>query len=641
MAGIDLATAYVTILPSTRGLGATLNQQLVAPVGGAAKAAGGLMSKGIMGPMGKIGSALAAVGIASFLKGSVKAANAAEVSQTLLRNAVEQAGGSWAAYGGKLDTVIQKQSMLAAVDDEDLGDALRSLIQATGDVDKATGLLGLTTDLARAKNMDLATASKLIGKVAMGNVSILTRYGIVLEKGATATDALAAIQKKFGGAAEAYGKTTAGALDRAKVSIENLQETVGSTLLPTIGKFADAGTKALAAFDKWPPAAKDAAIGVGAVGAAALVVTPWIVSFAKAVGVANFAVGGLVAAGAVANYFVAKQVNGWAQSTVKLLGLTEAQDSANAAILRSLPLLRFAADLQHGAGYSARILGEATTEASGATSAAKQVTDAMAAAQGAMADEVNGATKAWRAETLSMLDSRNAHESALGNVIAAKDAAKALASARKSGNPAEIALAEMKLKDAQDLAAQTADNLTKKQVQQAIKMGVLKGKVSDYITTVHKVPKKVTTEIDVDVNDTPLRRLIKTLKANGLHLGGGAIRFEVTTGVGGGALGGIIRPQALGDIIPSAGRGTIVEVAENGYAETLLNWAPSNLRRNAALMNATAAGIGLAQAAPARGGDTYITVNADSMSDHRRIYDVVVDALAETSRSALAYGGAF
>jgi hypothetical protein len=51
--------------------------------------------------------------------------------------------------------------------------------------------------------------------------------------------ALAALQDQFGGQARAYGRTQQGALDRVKVAWENLLETLGQKLAPTVTKVAN------------------------------------------------------------------------------------------------------------------------------------------------------------------------------------------------------------------------------------------------------------------------------------------------------------------------------------------------------------------------------------------------------------------
>jgi hypothetical protein len=62
----------------------------------------------------------------------------------------------------------------------ELTDAFTNLYRATQNVGRSQRLLGVTMDIARAKHLDLQRAALLVGKVAEGNTSALTRYGIVL-----------------------------------------------------------------------------------------------------------------------------------------------------------------------------------------------------------------------------------------------------------------------------------------------------------------------------------------------------------------------------------------------------------------------------------------------------------------------------
>jgi hypothetical protein len=94
-------------------------------------------------------------------------------------------------------------------------------------------------DLARLRGMSLADAGTLVGKVWSGNVGILSRYGIQLERGTTATQALAEIQRRAQGQAEAYAETTQGKLVRAQIALENAMESLGMALLPVVGQFAE------------------------------------------------------------------------------------------------------------------------------------------------------------------------------------------------------------------------------------------------------------------------------------------------------------------------------------------------------------------------------------------------------------------
>lgn len=168
------------------------------------------------------------------LKSSVDAAIAAEKSQANLRSALKNVGSDTPKVRGQIDTMVSSLTNLGGWDDEDLQDAFADLTRTTGDAGKAMKGMGMVSDLARAKNIPLSKAAQIVGRVMNGNTGILKRYGINLKKGATAQEALAAMQKKFGGAAKAYGDTTQGSIDKAKVAFGNLQEAVGQQLLPVI-----------------------------------------------------------------------------------------------------------------------------------------------------------------------------------------------------------------------------------------------------------------------------------------------------------------------------------------------------------------------------------------------------------------------
>lgn len=192
---------------------------------------------------GAVAGAFAADTVLRFGTSLVQAANEAEVSQAKMRAQLKASGISFNAHAAEIDKVIQKHSQLAGIDDEELQDAFTNIVRVTKDVDKSLRLVGLASDFARAKNLDVAKAGEIVGKVAGGNIGILSRYGITIEKGASATEALGELQKRFAGQAAAYGRTTQGSLDRMRVASENLKEKLGSALAPAVTKAADAISK--------------------------------------------------------------------------------------------------------------------------------------------------------------------------------------------------------------------------------------------------------------------------------------------------------------------------------------------------------------------------------------------------------------
>lgn len=235
----------------------------------AGKRVGGAF-KGMGKAAGLAGGAIAAAGIGDFLRDSVVAAGESEKSTARLSSALKASGISYKAHAKDIDRVIQKQSQLAALDDEDLQDAFTNIVRSTGNVSQSMKLVATASDLARAKQMDVAKAGQVVAKATLGNVGVLRRYGISIDpvtqaqdrlknstkkasdeqieaakkadKQATSNRVLAALQQKFAGSAEAYGKTNAAAGERASVAWENLQETVGASLAPSFGKAANAAS---------------------------------------------------------------------------------------------------------------------------------------------------------------------------------------------------------------------------------------------------------------------------------------------------------------------------------------------------------------------------------------------------------------
>lgn len=178
-------------------------------------------------------AAIAGIGIA------VKAAAEQEVSILRLKSAVEATGESWERAGSILESWVRRMG-LVGLTDEQVRDALGTLTLQTGSYEKALSLLGITINLARGRQMSLASAALLVGRVAEGNVGILGRYGIQVGENATAVEALTLLQERYAGQAEAYGESYAGAMDRVSAALNTLKDTIGAKVLPSLTYLVDA-----------------------------------------------------------------------------------------------------------------------------------------------------------------------------------------------------------------------------------------------------------------------------------------------------------------------------------------------------------------------------------------------------------------
>jgi hypothetical protein len=235
--------------------------------------------------IGATGAAAGIAGLAIATKKVVEASIESEKSNARMVSQLKALGISYDEHAAKIEKVIQKTSQLAGLDDEDLQDAFTALVRTTGDVNKSLNEMALVADLARAKNMEVGRAGEFIAKIHAGNVGGLRRLGLEFTKTTENADklkaahertaaaqkvnkqrvdelsqadikfaqaqdqranserALSLLRSTFSGQATAYGKTTAGAVDRANVAFENLQETIGAAVAPTVQKAATATAK--------------------------------------------------------------------------------------------------------------------------------------------------------------------------------------------------------------------------------------------------------------------------------------------------------------------------------------------------------------------------------------------------------------
>lgn len=172
-----------------------------------------------------LGSAIGAT--AGLLSNFARAAAEEEIVFARLEQAVENTGKSYDVYSNAIDKAIQKGEQLSFADDQ-VADSLARLTTVTGDAQASIDQMGLVMDFARARGISLSTSADIVGKVIGGNVGILARYGIVLEEGATATEALALIQARTAGQAESYADETQGSIDRIRNQFDNLTESIGA-----------------------------------------------------------------------------------------------------------------------------------------------------------------------------------------------------------------------------------------------------------------------------------------------------------------------------------------------------------------------------------------------------------------------------
>lgn len=191
---------------------------------------------GGLGDVFKTGAMIAGgaiLGLGAALIGATAAAADEEKGIARLNNTLKNAIPNWDGNTDAVEAYISKQEQLGFADDQ-LRDSLNFLVRQTGSLTEAQELQTTAMDLARSANIDLATATKAVGKVDQNSIAILKKLGIQVTENMTKEEALTAIRASSAGASEAYANTTAGAMERIQNTFSNVIETIGGAVLPLI-----------------------------------------------------------------------------------------------------------------------------------------------------------------------------------------------------------------------------------------------------------------------------------------------------------------------------------------------------------------------------------------------------------------------
>lgn len=185
--------------------------------------------------LGAVGAAAGGIAIA-FGTVCVKAAAEAQVQMaqfdTILKNTANTSAETRSKILGLANATVK-----LGFDDEEAAVSIAKFYQRTKDLTQATNLNNIAMDLARARNLKLEEASRMVSLVLSGNARALKEYGIELDETKKPMDALNELQNKLKGSAEAYAKTFSGQLEIINAQWKNFKETIGATLIEAIMPF--------------------------------------------------------------------------------------------------------------------------------------------------------------------------------------------------------------------------------------------------------------------------------------------------------------------------------------------------------------------------------------------------------------------
>lgn len=209
--------------------------------------------KGVGGTAGKIGSKLGGIGTAfagigtaavaagalvavDFGKKSVSAFIDAQESQTKFEDSFKSP--KLAGYTSKIDALAQSLALKTKFDDDATKSAAALLAKFDLTGDQIAKTLPLAQDYAAFTGKSLPAASKILGKAFLGNTKALKDMGIAYKPTGDKAKDMAAIMglvnDKVGGFAEKQGKTAAGTAAILSNQFGEVQETIGSYLVPAL-----------------------------------------------------------------------------------------------------------------------------------------------------------------------------------------------------------------------------------------------------------------------------------------------------------------------------------------------------------------------------------------------------------------------
>jgi len=201
----------------------------------------------------------AALAVAGAAAGAVlfKAAEAAaedQAQQIKLASQIKATTDATDVQIKGIEDYIDKTQRAVGVTDEKLRLAFGRLSAATRDTTKAQDLLNLALDLSAATGKDLQTVANALGKAQEGAFGPLEKLGVGYEKGEVKARGFLDVQKdleeRFSGAAADKASTYEGVMARLKITLGELQESIGYKVLPIIQKLTEAALKIAEAFGK-------------------------------------------------------------------------------------------------------------------------------------------------------------------------------------------------------------------------------------------------------------------------------------------------------------------------------------------------------------------------------------------------------
>lgn len=259
----EVASAFVSLLPTTKGFGSSLERQVGGDLDGAGKRLGSRLGSAL-----KVGALAATAGAFVFAKQAVEEARDAQKVGALTTSIIKSTGSAAGVTAEQVGAMAGRLSNFTGIDDEAIQKGANLLLTFKNVKNFVDGEFVGVFDRANAAAVDLSAAgfgsieggAKMLGKALndpVKGITALSRAGVTFSEDQKATITrlvetgnaakaqgmiLDEVESQVGGAAAA--SATAG--EKAAVAWGNLQEQVGTAMLPAIDAAANAFTGTLA-----------------------------------------------------------------------------------------------------------------------------------------------------------------------------------------------------------------------------------------------------------------------------------------------------------------------------------------------------------------------------------------------------------
>ncbi|NRQ51560.1 hypothetical protein [Aeromicrobium stalagmiti] len=258
----EVAAAWVSLAPSARGFGkkldAEVGPQLDKSGKSASKRLGSSIGSGLKSALTPALAILGTAGVGSFLKGSIDEAREAQKVGALTNAVIKSTGGIANVTAKDVDKLASSLSAKIGVDDEAIAAGQNMLLtfgRVRNEVGKGNDIFNQATvaanDMAAAFGGDAVSNSKMLGRALNDptkGVSALTRVGVsftsqqkeqikTLQASGDILGAQKIILGEVAKQTEGAAAATATSGEKMSVAFGNLQETVGTALIPVIDKF--------------------------------------------------------------------------------------------------------------------------------------------------------------------------------------------------------------------------------------------------------------------------------------------------------------------------------------------------------------------------------------------------------------------